>query len=86
MFLKGYGSFSITKPIWLFLTLVGVKGDKVSPGRLHWGSLDPIDRDILHLPETVIESSDQPASDLLRPSFDLIWTAADHPRAVSVNA
>ncbi len=44
-----------------------------------------IDRDILLLPEVVIESYDVSAKDVLRPCFYAIWNACDFPRSLNYN-
>ena len=53
-----------------------------------WGALrrvgdDTIDRDILFLPEIVIESYDDEAKDVLRPCFDSTWNACGFPRSLN---
>ncbi len=45
------------------------------------GEVHTIDRDILLLPEIVIESYDVIAEDILRPCFDSIWNACGFPRS-----
>ena len=42
-----------------------------------------IDRDILLLPEIVIESYDVIAKDILRHCFDSIWNACGFPRSLN---
>ena len=85
-YIEGYRSLPVRTPIWAFLTLIGVKGATIRSGDHYMGSHDPIERDVLKLPEIVIESLDQPAIDLLRPSFDLIWNAAGYPRSMNFDA
>ena len=40
-----------------------------------------IDRDILQLPETIVDSYDIEPKDILRPMFDLIWNACGFKRS-----
>jgi hypothetical protein len=82
VYLKGFRSLSIRTPIWAFLTLTGVEGAFIHPGQFYVNVLDPIDRDILHLPEVVIEDLNQSPAELFRPAFDLIWNAAGLPRSL----
>lgn len=85
-YLEGYRRLLVRTPIWAFLTLMGVKGATIRSGDHFMGSHDPIDRDVLQLPEIVIESFDQSIIDLLRPSFDLIWNAAGYPYSMSFDS
>jgi hypothetical protein len=40
-----------------------------------WGDVYPIDRDMLLLPEVVIENYNVEAQHILKPCFDSIWNA-----------
>lgn len=81
-------------PVFIFLTLLGVKG--YSMGIDKWKLLDKhkilidkvhtIDRDILMVPEVVIESYDINAKDVLRPCFDSIWNACGFLRSLNYDA
>lgn len=70
-------------PILIFLTLVGVKGYKMAYQRFFRRETYPIDRDILFVPEVVIENYDVLAKDVLRPCFDSIWNACGFPRSLN---
>jgi hypothetical protein len=83
LYLKGLKSVSVQTSIWLYLTLTGVKGAVIIPGNHFLDAPYPIDRDILNLPEIVIEDWDQKAGPLLLPAFDLIWNAAGLPRSLN---
>lgn len=61
-------------PVFLMMTLLGVKGH-----RIHGGV--PIDRDMLALPETVIESLDADPGSILKPLIDAVWNASGHERS-----
>lgn len=67
----------IEVPIFAFLTLVGVKGYSmyVDPARFHFVEQQVIDRDILFLPEIIIDNYDVNTKVILKPCFDLIWNA-----------
>ena len=78
---------NVELPVFVFLTLLGVKGysmgvdrSRISAYRVH-----TIDRDVLLLPETVIESYEVNAKDVFRPSFDSIWNACGFPRSLNYN-
>ncbi len=73
----------VNTPIVIFLTLIGTK-DWEMVVNLRDFLLHPtykIDRDILQLPETIIESYDIQSKDILRPMFDLIWNACGYKRS-----
>jgi len=69
---------NIDLPVLLFLTLVGVRGYSMTD------EVNTIDRDILLLPEIIIEESyDIIAKDILKPCFDSIWNACGFPRSLN---
>ncbi len=42
---------------------------------------DPIDRDVLLLPEVIIENYDEKASKILKFCFDALWNAFGYPKS-----
>ncbi|MBN2560399.1 MAG: ATP-binding protein [Phycisphaerae bacterium] len=64
-------------PIFGMLTLVGVQGYTISyEGRaLLVPDLHPIDRDVLTLPDFVIDDFATPVDPLIKPAFDAVWQA-----------
>ncbi len=75
-FLKGFKELGINPPIWGFLTITGVKGARIPTRDYCADNLFVIDRDILTLPEFIIEDLDADPTKLLRPTFDLVWNAS----------
>ena len=73
----------VNMPIVIFLTLIGAKDWEIGVDRMKFGGDEyyKIDRDILQLPETIIESYDTEPKDILRPMFDLIWNACGYKRS-----
>lgn len=73
----------VNMPIVIFLTLIGAKDWEMGVDRMKfWGDeYYKIDRDILQLPETIIESYDTEPKEILRPVFDLIWNACGYQRS-----
>lgn len=65
-------------PFFIMLSLIGVKGYEVSEKRINLFPLTSygIDRDILLLPEVLVEEYAVKAADILRPLFDAIWQSA----------
>jgi predicted HTH transcriptional regulator len=71
-------NIDIMPPIAVFLTLTGIKGYRVTDGSRFCNEREevyPIDRDILQLPEALVESYDIKPESVLKPMFDLIWNA-----------
>ncbi|MFC1592992.1 hypothetical protein ACFL4C_03155 [Candidatus Omnitrophota bacterium] len=81
-YLSRLKTLSVKPPIFIFLTLLGVKSYSmgVSRQRISFGRSYTIDRDILQLPEVIIESYDVKAKDVLKPCFDSVWNACGFPR------
>jgi len=81
-------TLGVELPVFIFLTLVGVKGYSMSIDRRRFyprAQTHTIDRDVLLLPEIAIESYDVSAKDVLRPCFDSIWNACGYPRSLNYN-
>jgi len=79
-------TLNVEPPIFIFLALLGVKGYSMALGsyfRVH--DSHTIDRDVLLLPEVVIESYEDNAEKVLKPSFDSIWNACGFPRSFNYN-
>ena len=77
-------TLTVEPPIFVFLTLLGVKGylmgiDISSRGH----ERHVIDRDIIFLPEIPIDSYQVAAEDVLMPCFDSIWNACGFPRSLN---
>jgi hypothetical protein len=78
----------ITPPIYILVTLLGVKGFKVTTGpTLLDLSVDSIDRDTLFLPDMVMDEfadeagASEQAGALLKPVFDALAQAAGLPKS-----
>jgi hypothetical protein len=77
IYLSALKELNIELPIFIFLTLVGIKGYLMFVGekRFNVQGNSGIDRDILLLPEVIIENYDTAPEDVLRPCFDALWNA-----------
>ena len=74
--LTGLQQVGVQPPVWCFLTIIGVKGARI-PMEGHFPDENvEIDRDILELPERLIDDLAADATQILRPLFDLVWNAA----------
>ncbi len=69
-------TLTVDPPIFVFLTLLGVKGYRMGSSRIDdLDELHAIDRDIILLPEIPVENYQALAEDVLKPCFDSIWNA-----------
>jgi len=81
-YLEALKILGVTVPVYFFLTLLGVKGYRLSRGFQVFDQ--KIARDILAIPENITEKSiieklDDKPEHILRPYFDTIWNACGYP-------
>ncbi|MGH9552810.1 MAG: hypothetical protein ACRD3W_25750, partial [Terriglobales bacterium] len=75
-YLPFLNQLGVQPPIAIGLTLLGVRGYEMAVNANHLQfDVYPVDRDDLLVPEEVIDSYDQEADRILKPSFDVIWNA-----------
>ena len=81
-FLDFQAKFGVPLPVFVMISLSGVKGyTMATPDAYHLTRATPIDRDVLLLPEIIVEEFDQQISSLLRPAFDAVWQGAGFLRS-----
>ena len=80
-------TLEVEPPIFIFLSLLGVKGYSmgIDTWRYDIEEIHTIDRDILQLPEVIIENYDEAAEKMLKPCFDSIWNACGFSRSFYYN-
>jgi len=79
-------TLNVELPIFVFLTLLGVKGYSMAASeRFPFARSHTIDRDILQLPEVIVENYDVRAEQVLKPCFDSIWNACGFPKSFNYN-
>lgn len=82
-YLKVFKKFNIEPPIFLFVTLIDVK-DYTIPRDGSWRfKIYPIDRELVLIPEIIIENLKFEPSQLLKPVFDSIWNACGIRRSLN---
>lgn len=85
IYLSALKELNVNLPIFISLTVTGVKGFKMAYNDYnedeHGG--EQIDRDILMLPEDVIENFDIDEKKILRPMFDSIWIACGYEKSAN---
>lgn len=75
--LKRHG---IEAPLYIMLSLLGVKGYVMAPGR-SGGDPYPIDRDDLIVPSVILESFEDEIDHVLLPAFNRVWNASGIARS-----
>ena len=64
------------------ITLTGVAGLRIFPHSEHFRALDvKIDRDVLMVPEVVVDDLTTPAAAMVRPALDMLWNAGGFARS-----
>lgn len=79
------GALGIEPPVYIFLSLVGVRGCRFDwlDCRLGPRQSDPLREETLVMPEVVIEHYGAETAALLRPLFDMVWNAFGLPRSLN---
>jgi len=66
-------------PVVVALTLTGVKGLQMGVDSYGFDIGQPINSNVLILPEAVVEDLTVPPGKILKPMFDLVWNACGYP-------
>jgi len=83
-YLAALAKVGVDVPIWVCLSLLGVKDYFMDTGPGGWSRIaHPIDLDELILPEIQVEDASTPAERILRPAFDSIWNACGYERSMN---
>jgi hypothetical protein len=84
-FLSIQKELRVDPPLFIMLTLAGVKGYTMAVDRFPFlmESSHPIDRDTLQVPEVMIERFDIDPAEVMRPAFDAVWNATGFPRSMN---
>jgi hypothetical protein len=76
-------ALNVALPVFISLTLVGVEGYSMGVDRFRRFESTPIDREVLILPEVMIETYECKIDEVLRPIFDSIWNACGYPKSLN---
>lgn len=78
-YMNVFNRLKIDLPIFLFVTLVDVKGFTILLNRARGNNKPyPIDRDIVLIPEIIVEKIDFDPIKTMKPVFDCIWNACGY--------
>ena len=82
-YLKLMNALEIEPPLVFMLSMVGVKGVTlgVAPHFRGSGLVPAIDRDVVLLPDVLVEDLSQHPAKILKPIFDAVWQAAGHAQS-----
>ncbi len=74
---------AIPPPVVVMISVLGARGfesaDEDDEPAMNAGLNPVIDRDIVVLPDVVVEDFDRPPDTELKPAFDVLWQAAGRP-------
>lgn len=83
-YLSVFKALNVGLPIFVFLTLVGVKGYSMAFDRRYWRwEVYTINREVLFLPEVVMKNYEDRLEDILKPIFDSVWNTCGFPRSLN---
>ena len=74
-------TLGVEPPLCVMVTLIGVSGSRLFANGVYSGWL--VDREVLQIPEIVLESFDCEPAMVMRPIFDAIWNAAGYARSLN---
>lgn len=81
-YLKGLKELGVQLPIVVLMTISGAKGAWLAVSQRLMGRSDnTIDRDVLILPDVLVETYGADVATLLRPVFDAVWNSAGWERS-----
>lgn len=86
MYLCGLARLEVPLPLVVCLSFIRVKGCKLNAGpalEIRRPYSTAIDRDLLLLPDVLIEDYKNDVPKALRPAFDALWNAAGWPRSMN---
>lgn len=70
----------VQPPLLVMLSLIGVNGLAIETrtSAISTRGPDPIDREVLMLPDVLLDAFECDAAQVLRPAFDVLWNAAGY--------
>ena len=84
-YLSALKFLGVELPIVVFLTLVDIKGYMMATDTFFLRDSYAIDRDVLLLPEFIVESFDAEPQAIFKPAFDAIWNACGFAGSLNYN-
>ena len=75
----------LVPPIVVMLSIIGAKGFAIARSADGFANRHSIDRDVLLLPDQLVDGFARPIDQILRPIFDAVWQSAGWPGSPSFN-
>ena len=85
LYLTNLSRYDIEAPLYLALSLVGMKGYQLRVSEYLFRSGEKLDRDLILLPEAVLDDYTPDIQKAFRPIFDMVWNAFGHERSFNYN-
>lgn len=80
-YISNLKALDVGLPIFAFLSFVGVKGYSMTTHPSWIDKGDTIEKDVLFIPEIVIENFEFEVENILKPWFDSVWNACGFPHS-----
>ena len=85
-YLAGLEKHDIETPIYMTLSLVGMKDYHLGVGHMFFRSGgDSLDRELILLPESILDDYDADIPKAFQPIFDMVWNAFGYERSYNYN-
>lgn len=85
-YLTGLAKYDIEVPIYMALSLVGMKDYRLGVGEMFFRSgKDILDRELILLPEAVLDDYAADIPEAFRPIFDMVWNAFGYEGSYNYN-
>ena len=86
-YMEGMHALKAKPPILLQISMMGVKGLNIGLNRINFDSLPPYDRDVMHLPASVIDKfrEDENYQSVMAEQMHFLWNAFDLERCSYFN-
>lgn len=86
-YLKLLKTLGVEPPLVVFLSMLGVKGVTLGINKMLrlTGLVPAIDRDVVLLPDVLVEDVSEHPAKMLKPIFDAVWQAAGHSQSCNYN-
>jgi hypothetical protein len=85
-YLRALRDLGVQPPVFVLLSLLGVKGKYLARNNWFYGPTPVIDRDILPLPSVLMEDFDVSLPQALKPAIDLLWQASGYSNSPNFDA
>lgn len=86
MYTSAQETIGVEPPLFMMLSLLNISNYTMGVGPGYHGRVNyPIDRDVLVIPEIVVDSFDYDRAEVMRPAFDTVWNAAGWEGSINYN-